>query len=97
MSIEDIIRVWKDDKDNEDDEDEGEGQGEAKAPANPAGEELSDEEMESTVGGANNPTVSVCVGDCTQGGVPGGGSQNVFRCSAACSAFFCGSQTPGCI
>jgi mersacidin/lichenicidin family type 2 lantibiotic len=94
MSIEDIIRAWKANKG--DDEDEEEGQGEPKAPANPAGEELSDEELEGTVGGANNPTFSVCVGDCTVGGVPGGGSNNIFRCSAACSALLCVSPQAPC-
>lgn len=40
MSIEDIIKVWKSEEKSEED-----------APLNPAGEELSDEELEDVIGG----------------------------------------------
>jgi mersacidin/lichenicidin family type 2 lantibiotic len=42
MNINDILRAWKADEDDENDE---------KAPANPAGQELSDEELEQAAGG----------------------------------------------
>ncbi|GHO99101.1 hypothetical protein KSF_091490 [Reticulibacter mediterranei] len=55
MSADEIIRVWK----AEDDEEKGKD-----APANPAGEELSDEDLEQVEGGTEpgngNPTSPYC-------------------------------------
>ncbi|GHO99100.1 hypothetical protein KSF_091480 [Reticulibacter mediterranei] len=46
MSTDEIIRAWKAENDEEKNED---------APANPAGEELSDEELEKVEGGSEDP------------------------------------------
>jgi mersacidin/lichenicidin family type 2 lantibiotic len=55
MNINDILRAWKADEDDENDE---------KAPANPAGEELSDEELEKAAGGRECPVTCVTDNSC---------------------------------
>ena len=58
MNVEAIIRSWKADEGDDDDKDDDADK--SKAPANPAGEELSDEELEEAQGGRMNPTISAC-------------------------------------
>jgi len=57
MSTEEIIRAWKAENDEEKNED---------APANPAGEELSDKELEGVEGGNEAPVDSGTVCSCAK-------------------------------
>jgi mersacidin/lichenicidin family type 2 lantibiotic len=58
MNINDILRAWKADEDDENDE---------KAPANPAGQELSDEELEQAAGGRECPVTCATDNSCAGG------------------------------